>query len=144
MRLVFIDTLASCLGDGDENGDGMIRLVAASKAVALQTDACVVLLHHPSKGDRDSGNLRGHGSLAAACDSIIRIEVDEPSGVRTATLVKARDYATGLQVRFELDQVALPDRDSFGDATTTVVIRPTTQAAPRAAPCRRETAGTAW
>jgi KaiC/GvpD/RAD55 family RecA-like ATPase len=132
VRLVLLDTLASCLGDGDENGDGMLRLVATAKHIALRTGACVVLLHHPSKGD--SGGLRGHGSLHAACDSILRIDVNELTGVRTATLMKARDHATGLQVRFELEPVALPDRDSFGDSLTTIIVKPSDKPAPRPRP----------
>ncbi len=130
--LVFIDTLASCLGDGDENSDGMVRLVAAAKYVGARTSACVVLLHHPSKGD--GAGLRGHGSLAAACDSIIRIDVEELTGVRTATLVKARDHATGLQIRFELEPVTLTECDSFGEPLTTIVVRPSNQASPRPQP----------
>lgn len=130
--LAFLDTLASCLGDGDENGDGMLRLVAAAKLIAARTGACVILIHHPSKGDGSS--LRGHGSLSAACDSIIRIDAEELTGVRTATLVKARDHATGLQLRFELDAVTLPERDSFGDPYTTIVVRASGQAAPRPRP----------
>jgi len=132
VRLLLIDTLASCLGDGDENGEGMLRLVVAAKFIAAQTGTCVVLIHHPSKGD--AASLRGHSSLAAACDAILRIEVEELSGVRTATLTKARDDATGLQLRFELEQVVLDERDSFGDAQTTIVVRATTQAKPRARP----------
>jgi hypothetical protein len=85
----------------------------------------VLLIHHPSKGD--AAGLRGHGSLAAACDSIIRIDVDELTKVRTATLIKARDAATGLQLRYELEQVILEERDSFGDSLSTIVVRPTEQ-----------------
>ncbi len=133
--LVFLDTLASCLGDGDENSDGMVRLVAASKYIAARTNACVVLLHHPSKND--GAGLRGHGSLAAACDSIIRIEIEELTGVRIATLVKARDHATGLQIRFEVEPVALAERDSFGEPLTTILVRPSNQAAPRPQPSGR-------
>jgi KaiC/GvpD/RAD55 family RecA-like ATPase len=135
VRVVFIDTLASCLGDGEENGDGMVRLVAAAKRIAAKTGACVVLIHHPSKGD--GAGLRGHGSLAAACDSIIRIENEELTGIRTATLTKARDHATGLQLRFELEAIALTDRDSFGDPLTTIVVQPTTQKAMRPRPSGR-------
>jgi hypothetical protein len=127
VRMALFDTLASCLGDGEENGDGMLRLVAAAKWIAFTAGVCAVLVHHPSKGD--AAGLRGHGSLAAACDSILRIESDELSGIRTATLIKARDHATGLQVRFELEPVALGERDSFGDPLTTIVVRPTTQRA---------------
>ena len=132
VKLGFIDTLASCLGDGDENGEGMLRLVAGAKHIALETSACVVLIHHPSKGD--AGGLRGHGSLAAACDAILRIDAEELTGVRTATLVKARDDATGLQLRFELEQVVLNERDSFGDPRTTIVVRSSQQVAPRPRP----------
>jgi hypothetical protein len=132
---VFIDTLAACLADGDENGEGMLRLVAGAKYIAVETGVLVILIHHPSKGD--AGGLRGHGSLAAACDSIIRIDTDEHTGIRTATLVKARDAATGLQVRFELEQVTLEERDTFGDARTTIVVRPTSQPASRPRPSGR-------
>jgi len=132
VRIAGLDTLASCLGDGDENGDGMLRLVAAAKLIAKRTDVCVVLIHHPSKGD--GGGLRGHGSLAAACDAVVRIDADENTGVRTATLVKARDHATGTQLRFELEPVQLSERDSFGDPYTTVVVRASLQPAPNPRP----------
>jgi hypothetical protein len=129
---IFLDTLAACLADGDENGDGMLRLVAAAKRIAAETHCCLGLIHHPSKGD--GAGLRGHGSLAAACDAVVRIETDELSGIRTATLNKARDCATGVQLRFELEPVALSERDSFGDARTTIIVRPTSQPATRPRP----------
>jgi RecA-family ATPase len=135
VRLVCVDTLAACLADGDENGEGMLRLVAGAKYVAGETGALVLLIHHPSKGD--AAGLRGHGSLAAACDSIVRIDVEELTGVRTATLVKARDCATGMQLRFELEQVILAERDSFGDPRSTIVVRATSQPAPRKRPSGR-------
>ena len=133
--MVGIDTLAACLADGDENGDGMVRLVNAAKRIAAETGVLVVLIHHPSKGD--GAGLRGHGSLAAACDAIVRIETDELTKVRTATLTKARDCATGLQIRFELEPVMLDERDSFGDPRSTIVVRETNIAAPRPRPSGR-------
>lgn len=132
LAVIFLDTLAACLADGDENGDGMLRLVAMAKRIAAETGCLVVLIHHPSKGD--GSGLRGHGSLAAACDAIVHVASDELTGVRTATLTKARDCATGLQLRFELEAVALAERDSFGDARTTIVVRATSQPAPRPRP----------
>src|SRR5258708_28745818 len=87
VKLDVIDTLASCMGNGDENSDGMIRLVAASKYIANTTGCAVMLVHHPSKGD--SAGLRGHGSLAAACHTILTIIVAEVSGIRKATLIKS-------------------------------------------------------
>lgn len=129
---VFLDTLAACLAEGDENGDGMLRLVAAAKRIATDTDCLVVLIHHPSKGD--GSGLRGHGSLAAACDAIVHVASDELTGVRTATLTKARDCATGLQLRFELEPVTLEERDTFGDARTTIVVKASSVPAPRPRP----------
>ena len=123
VRAVAIDTLASCLGNGDENSDGMIRLVAAAKYVAQVTGCAVIIVHHPSKGD--GAGLRGHGSLAAACDAILSITTDEISGIRTATLTKSRDSATGLQLSYELEPVTLPTPDAFGDARTTIIVKPT-------------------
>lgn len=120
-KLIQIDTLASCLGNGEENGDGMIRLVAAAKHVGTSTGSAVMLIHHPSKSD--SHGLRGHGSLAAACDAILTISADEVSGIRTATLVKSRDSATGLQFCYSLDPVTLPELDSFGDPRTTIIVK---------------------
>jgi AAA domain len=121
VKLVQIDTLASCLGNGDENGDGMIRLVGAAKYIATTTRCAVMLIHHPSKGD--SNGLRGHGSLAGACDTILTIASDEVSGIRTATLIKSRDSATGLQFCYTLEAVTLPERDSFGDPRTSIVVK---------------------
>jgi RecA-family ATPase len=121
VKLVQIDTLASCLGNGDENGEGMIRLVAAAKHIATRIGCGVMLIHHPSKGD--SSGLRGHGSLAGACDTILTIATEEISGIRTATLIKSRDSATGLQFCYTLEQVTLPERDSFGDPRTTIIVK---------------------
>lgn len=132
VKLVQIDTLASCMGNGDENGDGMIRLVAAAKYVAATTSAAVMLIHHPSKGD--SNGLRGHGSLAGACDTIITIAAEELSGIRTATLIKSRDSQTGLQFCYTLEKFTLPERDSFGDPRTTIVVKSTIVRISRARP----------
>lgn len=124
VKLVMLDTLASCLGSGDENGEGMIALVNAAKRIAAVTECAVMLIHHPSKGD--SQGLRGHGSLGAACDTILSITVDEVSGLRTATLIKSRDSATGLELAYTLEQVRLPEPDTFGDPRTTIIVQPAT------------------
>jgi hypothetical protein len=92
----------------------------------------VVLIHHPSKSDPTG--LRGHGSLLGKCDAVIHIEIEEQTGVRIATLNKARDDADGLQLRFELDIVPLKERDSWGDPQTTVVVKLATQPKPRKLP----------
>jgi RecA-family ATPase len=133
IKMVFLDTVASIMGDGDENNEGMMLVVQAAQRIALETGACVVLIHHPSKSD-PTGE-RGHSSLRGKCDAIIHIAIeDERTGVRVATLTKARDDANGLQLRFELEIVPLEDRDSWGDKQTTVVVKLTEQAKPREQP----------
>lgn len=122
VKLALVDTLAGCMGNGDENGDGMIRAVNAAKYIAKTIGCAVMLIHHPSKGD--SAGLRGHGSLAAACDTILTISVDEVSGLRKATLIKSRDSATGLQFCYTLEPVTLTELDSFGDPKTTIIVKP--------------------
>jgi KaiC/GvpD/RAD55 family RecA-like ATPase len=127
VRLVLIDTLASCLGDGDENSDGMVRLVAAAKHIALAAETAIILVHHPSKAG-EAKSPRGHGSLQGACDTIITVTADDFSGIRTATLTKRRDGPTGVQLVYLLEPVTLEQRDSFGDPMTTVIVKPATAA----------------
>ena len=120
VKMLVIDTPASRLGDGDENTDGMLRVVFAAKRIAVETGVAVVVVHHPTKST--TAGMRGHGSLAAACDNIIEITADELTGQRTATLVKSRDSATGMKPGYELETVTLPDRDHFGDARFTIIV----------------------
>jgi RecA-family ATPase len=132
VKMVFLDTVAAVMGDGDENNEGMMLLVAAARRIALETGACVVLIHHPSKSD-PTGE-RGHGSLKGTCDAIIHIDIEAQTDVRIATLTKARDDASGLQLRFELEVVPVMERDSWGDPQTTVVVKLATQAKPHPQP----------
>lgn len=122
VRMIVIDTLASCLGDGDENGEGMIRLTNAAAYIAQQSGAAVVLVHHPSKADPTG--MRGHGSLWGKSDTVISITTDELTKIRTATLIKARDAATGQQMAYKLDEQPVPEPDNFGDQRTTIVVTP--------------------
>jgi len=122
VQLVFIDTLASCLGTGDENSTGMVCIVNAAQRIAQATGATVILVHHPSK--MDAAGLRGHGSLLGKCDTVISIETAPDNTTRIATLVKSRDFPAGLQLAYELEQVTLDQPDQFGDVRTTIIVKP--------------------
>jgi AAA domain len=121
VRLVVIDTLASVLGGGEENSNGMLLVAKCAKYLATNTEAAVLLIHHPNKGDATS--LRGHSSLSGAVDTIISISSDEATGIRTATLTKSRDSAAGVHIEFKLEIITLPDPDCFGDPRTTCIVR---------------------
>jgi RecA-family ATPase len=125
VRLVVLDTLASCLGLGDENGDGMVSLVNAARRIANSTLVAVLVVHHPSKAD--AAGLRGHGSLQGACDLILSSAVDEVSKVCTSTVVKSRHGESGLQLTYKLEPVELDKVDSFGCKQTSVILDPMTE-----------------
>lgn len=122
VRLIVLDTLASCLGTGDENGDGMVALVNAARRIANQTRVAVIVIHHPSKSD--AAGLRGHGSLQGACDLILSSSTDEVSGIRTSIVTKSRHGESGLELAYKLEKVELPTLDSFGVRQTSVVLEP--------------------
>ena len=77
----------------------MLLVAKCAKYLAANTDAAVLLIHHPNKGDATS--LRGHSSLSGAVDTIISISSDEATGIRTATLTKLRDSAAGIHIEFQ-------------------------------------------
>lgn len=121
VKMIVIDTLASCLGGGDENGDGMVRITNIAQKIAQVTGAAVVLVHHPSKAD--AAGLRGHGSLLGKCDTVISIEISPDGVTRLATLIKSRDFAAGVQLTYELTPVTLDEPDVFGDPRTTIIVK---------------------
>jgi hypothetical protein len=119
-RAFFVDTAASVMGAGDENGQGMLTLVSMIQLVIRETGAVGVLMHHPGK--TDTQGLRGHSSLRGAIDAQITLSIDTKSGIRTAVVKKSRDGATGNLIHFSLNRVVQPEVDEFGDPITTVVV----------------------
>ena len=59
--LIVIDTLAQTLGSAEENGAGMIQLIANATALSQQFSCFVLLVHH--SGLTEADRLRGHSSL---------------------------------------------------------------------------------
>jgi RecA-family ATPase len=66
--LIVLDTLAQSLGAGDENGGGMVQLVANATALANHFDALVLIVHH--SGLADDKRMRGSAqSMRRFCAS---------------------------------------------------------------------------
>jgi AAA domain-containing protein len=85
--LVVIDTLARCLGGGDENSpEAMGGAVLAIDRIRNVTGAAVLVVHHTG---RNGEKPRGHSSLDAAVDSMFYIK--EEGGVRLLECTKQRD-----------------------------------------------------
>ncbi|UGY93409.1 AAA family ATPase [Streptomyces gobiensis] len=66
--LVIIDTQSRVTPGLDENGSVMSLYVEAVTRIQMATGACILTLHHTTKG---GDVLRGHGSLYGAADSVI-------------------------------------------------------------------------
>src|SRR5205807_2415253 len=68
--LIVFDTLAAHLNGADENSlTGMGAFVSAAERLRYDTGAAVLLVAHA----KDNGTLRGHTSLPAAADRIIKV-----------------------------------------------------------------------
>lgn len=87
-RVVFIDTLARVMLDGEENSaKDMGRLVYYCSEIQRQTEAAVVLIHHKGKGN--GSRERGSSALRGAVD--VMIEVGKDKELITLKCTKSKD-----------------------------------------------------
>ncbi len=120
LRLVVIDTLARCIGEGDENtAKDMGQFIAACDQIREMTGAHVLVVHHSGK-DASRG-ARGSGSLRAACDT--ELELTRDAATITGRAVKQRDMAPSAPFAFTLRDVEV-GRDDDGDQVTSAVLDP--------------------
>lgn len=116
--LLIVDTIAASMGNGNENMDGMQRLVAAANLIAANTDITVLLNHHPNT---TGGTLRGHSSLRGTVSHGFQIEVK--GDVRVVNAFKQRDAAAGRLFAYRLVVYDLGQKDNFGDPATSCVVQ---------------------
>jgi hypothetical protein len=116
--LIVIDTLARAIAGDDENSaQDITAFVGRASAIARETGACVLIIHHPGKDD--ARGMRGSSALFAACDAVIKItEQDEKRFVSTE---KVKDGPLGDLFAYRLDQVTL-GTDEDGDTITSCVV----------------------
>jgi KaiC/GvpD/RAD55 family RecA-like ATPase len=120
VRMLVVDTMARAMAGGDENSaSDMSSLIGNVDRIRAETGACVVLVHHCGK-DASRG-ARGHSSLRAAADTEIEVRSDQETGLRTATISKQRDLATGGSFNFRLEAVTLGQNQHGEDVTTCTV-----------------------
>ncbi|HXI17015.1 MAG TPA: AAA family ATPase [Chloroflexota bacterium] len=90
-ELVVIDTLSRSLAGEDENASvPMTKAVEAAGLIQRALGCCVLLIHHGRKSD---GELRGHGSLRGALDTIIVTDRDKARGEVRVDCWKQKDSA---------------------------------------------------
>ena len=114
-RMVVIDTLARCFGDGDENRQpDMARFVEACELIRQVFSCAVCVIHHTPK---DSDELRGSSALEGAAECVLRIS--KADGME-AFVRKMKDGKDNFTLGFRMESVDL-GVDEDGDAILTPV-----------------------
>jgi hypothetical protein len=117
--LIALDTLAQSLGGADENGAGMVQLVANATALANHFNCFVLIVHHV--GLTDDKRLRGHTSLVGGLDVSILSERKEGMHSTVLTLQKLKDEESNLKFTVHLSRVVIA-HDEDGDEISTLVV----------------------
>jgi len=117
--IVFIDTLNRASPTADENTSAsMGKIIEAAKYMASEINGFVMFVHHAGK-DSQKG-LRGHSSLLAALDTVIK--VSNAANQRIWSIEKSKDSETGICNAFELKTVELGSKDIWGIAHTSCTV----------------------
>ena len=116
--LIIIDTVARAMaGDDESSTQDMNAFTARMKAIATETGAFVLGVHHPGKDD--TRGMRGAYALTANVDVVLKVE---PAGdARRVITEKVRDGVVGQLFGYVLNQVTL-GTDDDGDAITSCVV----------------------
>lgn len=111
---IVFDTLSRSIPGGDENkAEDMTEAVSVADYLRDSFKASTAFVHHSGK-DIEKG-ARGHSSLFAAADCVLRVSD------HLAYLEKVRDGVAGEQFPFSLLPVSLGE-DQDGDSVTTCIL----------------------
>jgi hypothetical protein len=117
--IVFIDTLNRASPTADENTSAsMGRIIEAAKYMSNSFNGFVMFVHHAGK-DSQKG-LRGHSSLLAALDTVIK--VSSSTNQRVWSIEKSKDSEIGICNAFELKTVELGTEDVWGITHTSCTV----------------------
>ncbi|MCK9327077.1 MAG: AAA family ATPase, partial [Bacteroidales bacterium] len=120
VRLIIGDTLARMSAGANENtGEDMGPVMEKFDAVARETGASVLIIHHSGK-NKERGS-RGWSGMPAHIDAEIEITSDE-QGRKTAKVSKQRELGTtGLEIPFKLTSVEM-GIGKFGSMKTSCIV----------------------
>lgn len=131
-RAIALDTLARCMGTGDENtARDMGRLIERCGAIERHFGCAVVLIHHTGKDETRKG--RGSNALNGAAD--VTWEVKKLDGCSRVRIGEMKDGPEGVAWNFRLAPFDLGDTASeIGSESWTCVVETLTHPA-EAQPC---------
>jgi hypothetical protein len=113
-RAIVFDTLARCMGAGDENSArDMGRFVNRCGVIERHFGCLVVAVHH--MGKNPAAGARGSNALNGAADVTITVEKGETYS--TVRIEEMKDGPEGQEWRFRL--VSTPLAETFGTPTET-------------------------
>lgn len=116
-NVLVLDTLPRMMPGADENSSkDMGAVVRTLGRIMEETGAAVIAVHHDRKnnGDRNTGaNVRGHGILQAAADTIVHVR-KLGNGMRVAEILEGRAIGAGVWRGFRLVERPI---DYTGDGT---------------------------
>ncbi|WP_067582988.1 AAA family ATPase [Endozoicomonas ascidiicola] len=119
LSTVFIDTLARCFGDGDENrAPDMNKFVNNCSEIQRETGATVIVVHHTGKNKEREA--RGSSVLRSACDFEYNIDRPNKGPVFKLKCTKQKDAEHAPTETFNMNKQFLCF-DSDGDEITTLV-----------------------
>lgn len=118
LSVIFMDTYARVMGDGNENdAKDTNKVVANCYLLHKLTGAIIVLVHHTGK-DETKG-ARGSGALRAAAD--VELEVIRTNKYRALRIGKMKDGRDDGEFKFTLNDVVI-GWDEDGDDITSCVV----------------------
>jgi len=118
--LIVIDTLSKSLGGGDENGSGMLQLLANMEALASHFSAFVLAVHHVGLGDNN--RERGHSSTQGGTDLRILCERKDKELSMILRWQKLKDEDCDVCLRGDVGRVVI-GQDDEGDEISTLIVQ---------------------
>ncbi len=105
VEVVIFDPMIEFHGGDENDQQEMAKIVAVLRAVVDYTQACVIITHHPRKGNGDSkpgslDNWRGSSVLVGAMD--VMLELEDRNGDRFLHFGKVRDGIKPEAVMLEM------------------------------------------
>ena len=119
-KMVVVDTVARCFGDGDENSTAdMNAFVDRLYELKQAFECCVFCVHHT--GLADQSRARGSSAFRAALDWEYSLAVSD--GQKLLACTKAKDCEAPEGITFETEVIDIGWTDEDGDPVTSLVLR---------------------